>query len=599
MFKLIYALEPLGIAAGSPEPTSLFGALSFLVIPMAAIWSKKPAPSGEKDKSLSGTASARKAARELRKKGEFLRAAELFERGGEVELAAAMFREGKKPLLLGELYKRHEKWRDAANAFMEAKETEKAARMYELDRDFRKAASLYHGLKQPARSAEMYRKAYDFETAATIYQQIGNWDEAAKTYVEAGEPLKAAELYETAYVKEKADLEKKKKIRGGIQKKELSGLQKGAVNKLALEGARIYKAHNQSAKAAELFMAIDRKEEAAEAYEKAGNLAKAAELFTNLRRHTKAAQLYRKLGDPRRAAEITAAKHIESKNYSAAAEIFAEANDHLRAGEFYQRAGLPDLAAQMFIQGGDVQRAGRMMRSAGNGVVAAAMFEQAGSYKDAAELHQQAGNDDRALELWVKAGHFFEAGLLSHKLGRPEEAIEHLQKLGPQSKNYLDASILLGKIFLEGGMQDAARERFKTITSQNPLSVKTIEAYYRFATILEGDGKPREAVDLYEKILAQDYNYSDVRRRAADIKANLTDRSGPKPDPESKGRYRILKEIGRGGMGVVFLAEDTLLGRKVAYKELPQALKNDPNMLENILEEARMVAALNHPNIVT
>src|SRR5712692_5823827 len=64
------------------------------------------------------------------------------------------------------------------------------------------------------------------------------------------------------------------------------------------------------------------------------------------------------------------------------------------------------------------------------------------------------------------------------------------------------------------------------------------------------------------------------------------------------GRYSLERELGRGGMGVVYLAREVRLDRPVAIKLLPPSKTSDPKLRERFLREARTAAKLSHPNII-
>ena len=80
--------------------------------------------------------------------------------------------------------------------------------------------------------------------------------------------------------------------------------------------------------------------------------------------------------------------------------------------------------------------------------------------------------------------------------------------------------------------------------------------------------------------------------------ATLQDGHGPAPPYERLGDFRLVREIGRGGMGVVYEAEQLSMGRRVALKVLPFAALLDEKALQRFRNEVRAAAALDHPNIV-
>ena len=108
---------------------------------------------------------------------------------------------------------------------------------------------------------------------------------------------------------------------------------------------------------------------------------------------------------------------------------------------------------------------------------------------------------------------------------------------------------------------------------------------------------------IEQLLTAHDKAESFIERPAIDVEARALASQGGNGDPQLTaqifGHYRILEQLGVGGMGEVYLAEDMTLGRKVALKLLPVDFTRNKDRVRRFQQEARAASGLNHPNIIT
>ena len=121
------------------------------------------------------------------------------------------------------------------------------------------------------------------------------------------------------------------------------------------------------------------------------------------------------------------------------------------------------------------------------------------------------------------------------------------------------------------------------------------------AQACKGDEEMRRRV---EAMLAADSRNDLLMDRPAYKDITILAPLPPSDDSESFsgemiGVYRLIKKLGHGGMGTVYLVDDTRLGRQAALKLLPTHLVNNPERVRRFQREARTASALNHPNIIT
>jgi len=129
------------------------------------------------------------------------------------------------------------------------------------------------------------------------------------------------------------------------------------------------------------------------------------------------------------------------------------------------------------------------------------------------------------------------------------------------------------------------------------LELETEERAEFIVRTCDGDEEMRREV---ERLLASNEQAgSFLASPAAAVAELLVEEAEPSLIGAQLGRYKILSSIGSGGMGEVFLAQDTALGRRVALKLLPPEFTADHDRVRRFEQEAKAASALNHPNIIT
>jgi tetratricopeptide (TPR) repeat protein len=481
---------------------------------------------------------------------------------------------------------------EAAELYKKAGKPDLAASTYAQLKRFEEAAQCYLTAGKQSMAAEMYEKAENFGRAARCYREIGFHRNAAETYLKAGREAEAAEALIAVFNEEGAGAANQ----GGHRQEELRGVAKKAGQLLAGLG-RVEEAERLLVRAGEYrdaaTMAI-----AGKAFDRA------AELYLRVGRGDLAADALKNGGDEKEAARVRGEWLRDRGDDATAAGLFEKAAQFGDAADLYRKLERFERAAECYARAGQHAAAAEMFRADEAFDRASEAYERAGDADAAAECARRGGDKARSAELLEKAGKVFEAGKLYAEIDRPDDAIRLLQQVEPEDQRFGEAAALLGHQFQSKGMLSLAVKKLEQAVGDTPVSRQNIDANYDLARVLEESSDFERAAEAYERILTFDYHFKDVAERLEKAKRAIASGSesrggeGEAADP-ADGRYRIERELGRGGMGVVYLARDTVLERDVAFKVLPKEIRESPTALRNFLREAKAAAKLNHPNIVT
>ena len=549
------------------------------------------APAAEAPNERAGRKIEKRAAA-LAKDGNPIEAAELCRESGLPDAAVRFYLEASEPAKAAEIRREQNRLVEAAELYLQAGKFDLAGTLYASHNEFEKAADCYRKGGRMSVAAEMYEKANKHQLAGECYMRCEFHRHAAQAFLKVQDWAKAAQALELA-------------ISEGGQEKD--------VKKLVLQAGKLYEEAGNLEAATRVLVNGECWAAAGEVAMRAGQHKKAADCFEHAGNVPKAAEALRAAGEDGRAAQILGEYMRDKGNPEEAARLLVEAGDFGAAGDIYRRLEDHKLAGECYERAHDYVQAAEMFRTATDWARAASNYERTQHYAEAAECVAQLGDANQEAALLARGGNPIAAAQAFVRAGQDDEAIKGLQQVPADAPEFSAASALLGHIFSRKGKHSLAVKKLRQAIGTAELDVRNIDLHYELATVHEAAGQARDAVELYEKILTADYHYKDVEARLETARAAAASQAraaaaNPPSVPElgsgtgtsgQPGRYRILAELGRGGMGIVYKGHDTVLDRPVAFKVLPDALRDNPQALKNFLREAKSAAKLNHPNIVT
>lgn len=586
------------------------GILTFLM----NLWSRLKPKQNLQSAKLKG-AGARKLKHEAKsaeRSGNFAQAAESYKALGKSNKALDLFKKGKAFRQAGELLIQMGRKEEAIQLWISEGQHILAAKQLAADGAHDRAASCYERAGNSSQAGEMYEKAGNYEKAGEQYSNAGFHAKAAKCFEKTNSTFPAAKAYEKYFIEQAPSL-----------RDNITADKERAIRNLAFKSGTLYLKIGKIQEAADIFLKGGLKADAARTFEKLGEFNRAAKLFQEAGLHNDAARLLESGGGDKRETAAAKAEAFRSQGkYAEAAQLFAEAQDYNTAADLYAQADMNPESAEMLMKAGSFCDAGAMYIRAGDNSKAAWAFENARDYDNAIKLYKELGDAAGMIRVMEAAGRFLDASKALMQQKRSMDAYKLMEKIPLDHDDFRPAAVLMAKMQLAQNSVDAAIHLIQRGINGEALNQDTIDLYYNLAMLFEQRADYQLAMETYTKVIADNFGYKDAAARQQNLKNRMMNTiPGPVGGPQSpqsaeataifaegggaaKGalsnpRFKIMGELGRGGMGVVYKAQDMVLDRPVAYKVLPPDMKNHPEVVEMFNKEAKAIAKLNHSNIVT
>jgi tetratricopeptide (TPR) repeat protein/predicted Ser/Thr protein kinase len=539
-------------------------------------------------KQAKAWAAAAVANNDYKSAGEFYLIAGEFDEACNAYARAGLFDDAAEAALAGGMKDR------AAIMLEKAKKYVAAAKIYQQQNKFKLAGELFAKAGNETQAAECFEAAGDFLKAGQFFEKGAYNGKAAEAYFKARDFKRAGALFERAYREERISAkDDQRRIR--------------AAGEMAMKAAACFEKVNEVKRAVSMLSDAGFYEKAAGILRQREDWESAADLYVKANLPLQAADIYSQMGDMERAARLKADVLRQEGNELAAAESYRQAGENFEAAEIYRRHARYGEAAACYLALGDYLQAGEMFLRAKEPRKAAEAWERGGDYRRAAEVYQRLGDGKKQSELLERSGEYYEAGFNYYSQKLIDDALRALGNVPKEHPSFKKSCVLLGDIYRERGNATMAVKKYQEAIDGEKVNQGNLHPYYNLARVLEESGDPRLALALYMKIQAEDSQFSDVPARLNSLRQRVQqkERTGPPESttatpvqPRQKKRYTLLSELGRGGMGIVYKAHDSVLDRVVAFKMLPSDLRGNDIAVKNFLREAKAAAGLNHPNIV-